>query len=958
MTNGSKPRMMLPLCYINGIEIPIKAASVSYGVWSPPTANVELVPDVTLRNISHEDRVRVTLFYLDTYRAEVDQSRPQWRLLFDGEIQRVSFSISKGQSSMSIQCADLINGLQHMRAFFLMSISNLVTQNVTAGIPDNPNSAVTGHHFAPTFPASLFFQGLDPTKNTPIRRPYDLIDNIFRALVSGSDFPSQALAELSKALEREVSPAEAKSATSLHWYARWARRSEFMRRFSAMPVFEDYNEKTGVFPILRSIQNQQVMDAIRQMAERVNDAGSLYDTIQQLFSTMYYELQMLPTAPLVRQDYQSGRVLGPLSQEKARTQPTPLDRRYLRLLQNVSKPQVLFGVVPACNVFWPSTITGMNISKDLSQRPTRMVISEGNLFTVLNGGPPEQNQAEFINAAMAVAYPPLAQEQLDRRLGRAGYPRNVLANPHNYLVFPEEFFRGPQYATRPIPPWFMYLQHSAAKPDDAPPEAAPQPEQPAPTSDRYQSIKARGIDLIERELPIYEQQTSTVGRFRAARLKEMRTRLENTPTEPSAGVDGIELGRRWLSIAQLLYGTSDEVNPERWPNVVGMLTDIDALRAQVNDLLSNQPAYQTYAAYEYYRAQHQLTSGSISTTFDPYKVPGYPAAVFDRLTTQQHSMCYITNVEHAFSPGNASTNSGVSFVQSFAEFFQTLYTWRRREDGRVDTSIKLTAATELAGESVPPALAPVMRAADDAQQTDEQYAVVLETARKAFEADISGLSSADQSSERTRFNQLEARITQARLGGARDELDAVPPNPIPEIRKSFQTNREADLIYLATLYANDRGQVPHETYLDANAIQAFSTQTGDPLIKDQINTRDFIEQAVGFKQADSHDVFAKDNDAAMRYVSRPVCTLDEWIALHERGVRVREVAPDDPNEGKLGAAYYVKILQLTPGPGPRPPLSETGNVLATIEADTRYDWEQLLLRYRDRVYYQLSPKEV
>ncbi len=957
MYQAAKPRLMLPLCYINGIEIPIKGASVSYGVWTPPTASVELVPDVTMRDIGHEDRVRVTLFYLDTHRAELNKSAPQWRLLFDGEIQRVSFSASKGQTSMTIQCADLINGLQHMRMFFLMSISNLVTQNVTAGIPDNPNSAITGHHFAPTFPASLFFQGLDPLKNTPIRRPYDLIENMFRALVSGNDFPDQVRQELSKALGREVTPAEAKSTTSMHWFARWARRSEFMRRFSPLPVFEDYNDKTGVFPILRAIQNQHVIDSIRQLAERVNDAGSLYDLIQQLFTTMYYELQMLPTAPLVRQDYLTGRVLGPMEPGKQLQKVTPYDRRSLRLLQNVSKPQVLFGVAPACNVFWPSTITSFNISRDMSQQPTRLVISEGNLFTVLNGGPPEQNQTEFINAAMAVAYPPIAQEQLDRRLGRAGYTRNVLANPHNYLVFPEEFFRGPHYATRPIPPWFMYLQHAAPVPEDGtPPEAAPVDTGP-PISDRYESIRARGRDLIERELAHYAQQTSAVARFRHARLLELQRRLEATPTEPNAEVDNIELGRRWLAVAQLLYGTSDEENPERWPNVVGMLSDIDALRAQTNDLLDKQPAYQLYAAYEYYRAKYQLTAGSVSTVFDPYKIPGYPAIIFDRLTTQQHQMCYITNVEHSFSPGSAGTTSGVSFARSFSEFFQSLYTWRNREDGRVDSSIQIKASTELAGEALPAAMYAVVRAADDEKLSEEQYLKAVETARAANEADIRSLSPADQAAERTRFNVLEGRARSARLGGVRDLLDAVPPNPIPEIRRSFQTNREADLVYLASIYANDRGQVPVETHLDVNGIEAYDVRTGKTLIKDQINTRDFIEQAVGFRPAESHKVFANSTDDAMRYVSRPICTLDEWISLHERGVRQREVRPDDPNEGKY-ATYYVKILDLVPGPGPRPAMSETGDVLSAVEVDTRYNWEQLLLRYRERAYYELAPKEV
>ena len=55
------------LCYIAGIECPIVAATISYGVWKIPEASISMFPDPQLQRFGTDDRVPVVIFYLDEY---------------------------------------------------------------------------------------------------------------------------------------------------------------------------------------------------------------------------------------------------------------------------------------------------------------------------------------------------------------------------------------------------------------------------------------------------------------------------------------------------------------------------------------------------------------------------------------------------------------------------------------------------------------------------------------------------------------------------------------------------------------------------------------------------------------------------------------------------------------------------------------------------------------------------
>jgi hypothetical protein len=100
-------------------------------------------------------------------------------------------------------------------------------------------------------------------------------------------------------------------------------------------------------------------------------------------------------------------------------------------------------------------------------------------------------------------------------------------------------------------------------------------------------------------------------------------------------------------------------------------------------------------------------------------------------------------------------------------------------------------------------------------------------------------------------------------------------------------------------------------------------------------------------------------ESAMRYVSRPVCTLEEYVKFRGAWGWARGTIPaDDPMQGK-GAVYYEKILTFKEGPGDPPTLDpKTGVPIRPAPKDlpeTRLPWSTRLMNYRNLFLYGKVP---
>jgi hypothetical protein len=809
------------------------------------------------------------------------------------------------------------------------------------------------------------------------------VDNALRALFGDVDVDPFALEEVKKQIA-DVRPQQLKSVVGAHFFGKWSRKVNFHRRWIPMPLFENrfIQEGKGAFPVLRALQSQQSIAAINHTAGRIGDNGSIWDILQAIYSQMYYEVGLISTPSAVKVDRKTGEILGPFDNEVRYVPSAPketvlessLDGRSLseedrrleaqeasqasfqpqdfvtgveaRLTSYTTKPQLIFAVPPACNVLWESMIMRHQYSENYREQPTRLVISEGNLFNTIAGEKQDHSLMEYINLIQAVGYPNDAQEGLDRRLGRRGNVPNAYINPHNLLVWPEEFFKGPVYINRSIPPWFMYLSFSQ---DD-----------PAVNQRASKNYKAIGKALYEwadgekkaAEAGITRKEsgglfgddvvtTDTTKQKLALDLREFLKDLEAARKEPISETPKTTFD--WISLVvraeKLGYKRSQD--------------KLDTLKSTSysDGSISSQRVYRLYAKYEYYRAKYGKRNGAAATIFNPYLVPAYPLVVWDDNETQYHTFGYAVTITHSLTAMSAQTTVNYSFGRTFGEFFDELVATRQAQGednlNEADPEAVRKRTKEILDSGQPLSLY-------------EQEAVDERNDKESAEE-----TSTEKQAGRTKNEEEIAR--KLAIQSLATPIDAVPANPIQDVRIMFQRNAEAAEVYNRMFWRNAAdSEFPigglRQSIFDVWEMVSFVEQTdaGEQVrsipTTGNVDLQDFDS---GFVPAEKYKRYAENPDEAMQFASRPICTLDEWIQLQrEYGIPItteNKIAADAPRQGK-GAPYAAKILNLAPGPGSRPIPTEAGNVQEPINADTRLDWQSRLLRLREKFYNRDEPK--
>ncbi len=419
------------LVYINGIQVPCPQVNISYGVWKIPEATISLAPHRVIQRLGAEDRLEVVVFYLDT---TYDPANPKFRLCFEGEILGWAYNSSPFGRMMTFNAIADIAVFQSLY-FFFMNTVDAVVGYVTEKGKDTITAFTPGVHY----PFSLFKQGLfveSATDKPDIRRPYDLLSNILRGMLSSPP---------GKPDQRPL--------PCVNFYARWARKRNFVNRIVALPLFEDNlaDESVGAFPIFKSVQAEFALKAMQtSLSESVGDQGTIFDLLQKLCGMAYCELAMIPTPACYVTRSRDGTILRSTAQPG--TDPHLVAEEPLRLGNYFVKPQMLFGIAPACNLIFPSMIENYSYSENFWQQPTRAYVNDQFYASALNGG-------GLVAQALTVGYPEEidAALQMRRQGGDSAVAPTPTATGKNVLVFPEEFFKGPVVTRMPVPAWFTHL---------------------------------------------------------------------------------------------------------------------------------------------------------------------------------------------------------------------------------------------------------------------------------------------------------------------------------------------------------------------------------------------------------------------------------------------------------------------------------------------------------------------
>lgn len=434
--------------YFNGIEVPVQSVQTNMGVWNIPSAVVNVAPDRELLRLGAEDRVEVQVFYLDDVYTQIEGKDPEFKLMFEGDIVSWSYTNTSTGRMLSFTCINQLRMLKELYPYFITGMETLAQAVFSKPDPTQINSV----HYGPALFVSLLHQGMDPEAGVYIRRPYDFIENFLRCAMG-------------KREQKELG-----SVVATNFFARQMRRHKFMDRFVPSPLLETeilklpQEEDGGIFPILRALQKDAVIKAVMGKIMQQGTTTSAFDMIQQLFLSMYYEILAITPAPMAQVNRASaisnGVILGPPKWQQDPTRVESLaktNRENLkpnRILNYITKPQWIFGVPPTCNVIFPSMVRQFTYEEDYDSQPTRIYINDERLKTI-SANP---NQIPGF-AALYVGYPQQVQAELDKKCDPDS-SKNSTISGKNFLIWPEEFFRGPRVSQDVLPDWFQFLEDS------------------------------------------------------------------------------------------------------------------------------------------------------------------------------------------------------------------------------------------------------------------------------------------------------------------------------------------------------------------------------------------------------------------------------------------------------------------------------------------------------------------
>ena len=454
------PKQAAWLVYLNGVEVPVMGLTASFGVWQIPTATIQLVPHVLLQRIGYEDRIQVQIFYLDEY---YDASNPEFKLLGEFEVVGWSYTNSGASRAMELHCEALPRVFKQLFMYYMSAIDDVVV----AGLPATGTNANVISDTMVYYPASLFLHGLirPHTKSSGdrgtaitdegadfIKSPFEFISNLFVGLLGPIDNEQE---DPSTADPGKL-PLNAASAPGRNFFARWFQMTDFVRRWGGLPGIDDDDAKKekGCFPLLRATQSTDVMRAIQvQIGQSVGHSGSIWDIFKMVYETMQMEIAMIPAPAVVR--LKKGSMLlsdkqGPLRGKNGNLLRDS-GKDYTALMQNFVKPRCIFGIPPRCNMIFPSMVNQYAFTETYSEQPTRVYLGERELSRYI-AAQAEGSVQKLVSETLTTGYPPVVKQRMK------DYILDPKQNTKNFLIYPEELYKGPVTRQINAPPWLFQLE--------------------------------------------------------------------------------------------------------------------------------------------------------------------------------------------------------------------------------------------------------------------------------------------------------------------------------------------------------------------------------------------------------------------------------------------------------------------------------------------------------------------
>lgn len=975
------------LCYIAGIECPIVQASVSYGVWKIPEAQVALFPDPSLQRFGAEDRVNIVIFYLDEY---VDPKQPTWRMLFEGEIVGWGYTNTAAGRSLQLNAVADISIFTQLFFFYMTTLST-----VASGVLSISQTAEQINQPAAVFPYALFRKGLVTSEGGPgtgsgttqakvqkegalgtsetttfntnyITRPFDFAYNVVIALIDSTI------------------PAKQRCVPAVNFFSRWVRRTQFHNKWVALPFLDEVytssdgktpptkmdNQPSGIFPVLRAVQSQKAVECLQNYVAAQNANAAIFTLLKQVLDTVFMEICMLPT-PAAVECQTDGAIVGAPSADTTALLATQLaiDEQTATTIQQMQQNLVIQTDAAAIIAEYtqPIRLAQLDEADEVVLRQALQDVGQG-----LSAN--EDITAAYMRKADAAAAANVKsmQQMITQVQGSKG-PKNPKQPLRltNYFIKPQFLFGLPPVCNVIFPsmtPQIQYSENYITQPtrlyiqDEALGSIAP-----LATNDP--TLKQTVLTALARAYP--PEADRKFQEHLKAKNYETGKNMLVFPEEFFKG----PVTSRFTAPPWLMYFAAE--------NQVGSKTGGEQTPKTVvpdsGTTLTDADVYKLYAQYEYFRQRFEQRNGAVMCAFQPYVLPGFPCMIFDDFQSSLHLVGYLMNATHMFTSRSVETSLNYSYARTIYEFFQDIYNeiWYPTDKNRKG----------LACAAAPPEPIPEIR--DIIQHFDraDQFYQALFYRRPTVKANRPAVF---QYRDILAFVQPDGTLKDIVIEGLNEETIKRKKPEAEDALKTLQNIKEDASIHTRAALQESRKTIHFSTEEWTKLTKALDLATNnDPTayggyetmlmglggldlailqleskIYEYNNPGSVLKSNIGSQQElapkPGYEAYFDSYDAAMSYCARPICTLEEYIEFIGG---VREGINDDMSYktgGSISSArYYTRIRRLTgatdatiktltleqQGLG-----GEKNAPLPDNFPDMRLAWDKAMLAYRERIY--------
>lgn len=899
------------LVYIAGIKVPCSAVSVTCSDGGTMNATVSLPPNETILNLGMGDRTQVAIFYLDSWKYK---ENPTWCLLAEGYISGFQYTNSVTSKSMTFSVSSNFNILNSMYLEFLGGGES------SSGKVGKPNNVVPNEiTFKGKFPGQLFTVGLD-NKNQ-IRAPYELIQNIF--LATTGEYKDKDTVKSASKLDISEEIERIQSLVKLNYEEKLSSMTDLEKSSYEKQEKERLQKELSTVKNAKTVNSDNIVDLqkeiVRLEVEKILKDRNL-NARTPVASGFFYRFFTLTRLQkhILASPMLEGLIYTTKDKEK--------------------EPKMPSGVFPMLRTSrgsqYVKALAGQSGFKSGENGSAKALLT--NLFSI------------FSYNITEIASPPIFSTD-DRGLANGKYSEQGDSNTiGSFISKPSSYFTVPPACNVIFPSMRLTLSNGVSY-------------EGMPTRVYFQKTsQGRKLNLDNKVGDGYSHMDSRVGypasiaRHAIDSSKAPRNELEVLvfPEEYYSGPKTVykEINPMLHEIDKIEKASRLKDETERIATSTLSQLDTGSLRADHQAFAkeaftkakskgqNNYDLYLKQAQIEYETMRAGSTSCTVAMVFNPYIVPGFSCIVADQENIGGHLIGHVSSVSHNITAYNSSTSVELTAVRSLKSVIRSILL----DGGKYDMS-PLEPISEVR------AILQKIEAANfyyahllyrdsndkfqDSKELNKLFSKVAEHRAKIvkLESELEKLEIKSKDSNSELKNKLLVDLIDEnnKLNSLLDEQTTATT-----VNSQAKIKAACDYRKIFSFVKKNKGQDYTEKDLipiDTGRLLRDYTQTTDDVdITSRVDVLNSFNELKIVYNGYIPKILANSYDAAMEYVSRPVCTLEQYIDFYKnsqvtgvtkftggrgRGIRVGKKYLDD-KEGH--ATHYSIIREFVGGPGLEP----------------------------------------